>query len=141
VILPDVNVLLYAFRTDSADHAKYRPWLEGVVNGPSAYGISPQVLSGVIRIATHPKIFAKPSRLSDALAFTEALQIQPNCQIIEPGPRHWKIFTDLCKQSAAAGNLVQDAWLAALAIEYGCEWITSDRDFARFRGLRWRAPY
>jgi toxin-antitoxin system PIN domain toxin len=132
---------LYAFRTDSVDHEKHRSWLEGVVSGPSAYGVSPQVLSGVIRIATHPKIFAKPSRLNDALAFTNALQSQPNCQIIEPGRRHWKIFTDLCKQSAATGNLVQDAWLAALAIEYGCEWITSDRDFSRFPGLRWRTPY
>jgi len=141
VILPDVNVLLYAFRSDSVNHSGYRVWLESVVSGPSAYGVSPQVLSSVIRIATHPKIFVKPSRLSDALAFVDAIRNQPTCQIVEPGPRHWQIFSDLCKQSAATGNLVPDAWLAALAIEYGCEWITTDGDFARFRGLRWSAPF
>jgi len=134
-------VLLYAFRSDSVNHSGYRVWLESVVSGPSAYGVSPQVLSSVIRIATHPKIFVKPSRLSDALAFVDAIRNQPTCQIVEPGPRHWQIFSDLCKQSAATGNLVPDAWLAALAIEYGCEWITTDGDFARFRGLRWSAPF
>jgi predicted nucleic acid-binding protein len=63
---------------------------------------------------------------------------QPHCQIIEPGPRHWSIFTGLCRSANAYGNLVPDAWLAALAIESGCEWITNDRDYARFKGLRWR---
>ncbi|MEO5925260.1 MAG: type II toxin-antitoxin system VapC family toxin [Bryobacteraceae bacterium] len=141
MILPDVNVLLYAFREDSRDHARYRSWLETVVSGRSAYGIAPQVMSGVVRIATHPRIFAKPSRLSDALAFANAVQDQPHCQLIHPGPRHWSIFSDLCTQAAASGNLVQDAWLAALAVESGCDWITTDRDFARFQGLRWRAPF
>jgi toxin-antitoxin system PIN domain toxin len=140
VILPDVNVLLYAFRSDAEKHAAYRTWLDGVVNGEMAYGISPQVLASVIRLATHPRIFARPSRLADALAFTSVLLEQPHCQIIQPGPRHWGIFTALCRRANAHGNLVQDAWLAALAIESGCEWITTDRDFSRFEGLRWRAP-
>jgi uncharacterized protein len=140
VILPDVNVLLYAFRSDAEKHAAYRTWLDGVVNGEMAYGISPQVLASVIRLATHPRIFARPSRLADALAFTSVLLEQPHCQIIQPGPRHWGIFTALCRRANANGNLVQDAWLAALAIESGCEWITTDRDFSRFEGLRWRAP-
>jgi toxin-antitoxin system PIN domain toxin len=140
VILPDVNVLLYAFRSDAENHASYRTWLDGVANGEMAYGMSPQVLASVIRLATHPRIFARPSRLGDALAFASVLLEQPHCQIIQPGPRHWDIFTGLCRRANANGNLVEDAWLAALAIESGCEWITTDRDFSRFEGLRWRAP-
>ena len=140
MILPDVKVLLYAFRTDSPDHAAYRGWLEGVVNGEAAYGMSLQVLAGVARIATHPRIFIRPSRLTDALAFASALVEQPHCQIVQPGGRHWSIFCSLSRQANVSGNLVQGAWFAALAIESGCEWITTDRDFARFDGLRWRAP-
>jgi toxin-antitoxin system PIN domain toxin len=140
VILPDVNVLLHAFRRDAADHSAYRAWLDRVVNGDMAYAMSPQVLSSFIRIATHPRIFVQPSSLTEALAFASVLLEQPNCQILQPGQRHWDIFCRLCRSAKAAGNLVQDAWLAALAIESGCEWITTDRDFARFEGLRWRPP-
>jgi uncharacterized protein len=138
VILPDVNVLVYVFCSDAKDHEAYRAWLEGVINGDTAYGMSPQVLASVIRLATHPRVFAHPDPLEDTVAFTSTLLNQPHCQIIEPGPRHWTIFTGLCRSANAYGNLVQDAWLAALAIESGCEWITNDRDFARFEGLHWR---
>jgi uncharacterized protein len=138
VILPDVNVLVYAFRSDVEHHDAHRIWLEGVVNGEAAYGLSPQVLASVIRLATHPRVFAHPSRLTEVLAFVSVLLDQPHCQIIEPGRRHWDIFTRLCQSANAYGNLVQDAWLAALAIESGCEWVTNDRDFARFPGLQWR---
>jgi hypothetical protein len=140
LILPDVNVLVYAFRSDSADHERHRSWLESVINGPEAYGIAPQVLSAVVRITTHPRIFSRPSRLEDALAFSRVLMEQPNATLIVPGERHWQIFEHLCQGARAAGNLVQDAWFGALAIESGCEWITTDRDYARFEGLRWRAP-
>ena len=140
MILPDVNVLLYAFRGDSSDHPAYRGWLESVMNGEMAYGMSPQVLAGVLRVATHPRIFRQPSRLSDVIAFTTVLLNQPHCQIVQPGARHWSIFQDLCQRANVTGNLVQDAWFAALAIESGCEWITADRDFARFEGLCWRPP-
>jgi len=139
VILPDVNVLVYAFRSDAENHSAYRAWLEDIVNGEQAYGMSPQVLASVIRITTHPRIFAHPDRREDAVAFAATLLEQPHCQIIQPGSRHWRIFTRLCQSADAYGNLVQDAWLAALAIESGCEWITNDRDFARFDGLQWRA--
>ena len=140
MILPDVNILVYAFRSDAADHARHAAWLAGVVNAPAAYGISPQVLASVVRVCTHPKIFARPSRVQQALEFCDTLLRQPNATVIEPGPRHWSIFRDLCADTGATGNLVQDAWLAALAIEAGCEWITTDRDFARFPGLSWRLP-
>jgi uncharacterized protein len=141
VILPDVNVLLYAFRDDSVDHARYRAWLEGVVNGEEAYGMSPQVLSSVVRIATHPRVYATPTRLEAALGFARVLLEQPTCTVVQPGARHFSLFEDLCRQAAATGNLVQDAWLAALAVESGCEWVSTDGDFARFAGLRWRRPF
>ena len=141
MILPDVNVLLYAFRDDSVDHARYRSWLDGVVNGAEAYGMSPQVLASVVRIATHPRIYAAPTRLEAACSFARVLLEQPTCTVVQPGVRHFSLFEDLCRQAATAGNLVQDAWLAALAVESGCEWITTDGDFARFAGLRWRRPF
>lgn len=141
MILPDVNVLVHAFRSDSVHHAAARSWLAAVVDGDEAYGMAPQVLCSVIRIATHPRIFASPSRLEDALAFSRVLVEQPTCTLIQPGPRHFTIFEDLCRRSAAGGNLVQDAWFAALAVEAGCEWITTDGDYARFPGLRWRRPF
>jgi uncharacterized protein len=140
LILPDVNVLIYAFRSDAEGHLRYKRWLELTINGPGAYGVSPQVLSSVVRITTHPRIFARPSRPEQALDFCESILHQPNATVIEPGPRHWAIFRELCVGAQAGGNLVQDAWLAALAIESGCEWITTDRDFARFPGLSWRLP-
>jgi toxin-antitoxin system PIN domain toxin len=140
LILPDVNVLIYAFRTDSEDHERYKDWLESVVNGPTAYGIAPQVLSGVVRICTHPRIFRRPSSRADAFTFCRTLLEQSNATVTVPGARHWSIFEDLCGKAKATGNLVQDAWFAALAIESGCEWITTDRDYARFPGLNWREP-
>jgi hypothetical protein len=140
VILPDVNILVNAFRSDSTRHALCRGWLEGVVNGDAPYGIVPQVLSGLVRIVTHPKVFVKPSALDEALRFCDVLLSPPHCVVVQPGERHWDIFKRICAAADARGNLVPDAWLAALAIESGCEWITLDRDYARFPGLKWRVP-
>ncbi len=141
MILPDVNVLIYAFRRDSARHAEYRAWLQAVVDGPNAYGVSPQVLAGVVRICTHHKIYRKTSPLAETLAFCEALLEPPHSTLIQPGDRHWTIFTDLCESSDVSGNLVRDAWFAALAIEHGCQWISTDADYGRFRGLHWQRPF
>ena len=140
MILCDVNVLIYAFRSDAIDHALYKSWLESSINGPSAYGVAPQVLASMVRICTHPRIFNVPSSLDDVFGFSRALLEQPNATIILPGERHWEIFESICQQSRSTGNIAQDAWFAALAIEFGCEWITTDRDYARFKGLKWRSP-
>ena len=140
MILPDVNVLVHAFRSDSTDHRLCRRWLSAVVGGPSRYGIAQQVLSGVIRVTTHPRVFVRPSSVDEALAFCESLISPLHCVLIQPGAEHWRIFSRLCTAVGARGNLVTDAWYAALAIESGCEWITLDRDYARFPGLKWRAP-
>jgi toxin-antitoxin system PIN domain toxin len=140
VILPDVNILVHAFRSDSSEHGRCRSWLDGVVNGDARYAMAPQVLGAVIRITTHPKVFVKPSSMDEVLRFCNILLAQSRCVVIQPGERHWEIFTRLCTEAEARGNLVPDAWFAALAMESGCEWITLDRDYARFSGLRWRVP-
>jgi uncharacterized protein len=138
--LCDVNVLVYAHREDVLDHEQYRTWLEDLINGPEAYGVSDQVLSGFVRVATHPRVFDPPSPLEQVLDFADRIRSQPNAVSLAPGPRHWGLFVELCRNCEARGNLVPDAWLAALAIESGSEWITTDRDFSRFKGLRWRHP-
>ena len=140
MILPDVNVLVYAHREDLPDHKRYRAWLEDVINSEAPYGISDLVLSGFIRVVTHPRIFRTPTPLRTALAFARALRERPNCVVLSPGPRHWEIFLRLLRATGARGNLVRDAYLAALAIETGSEWVTTDRGYARFPGLRWRHP-
>lgn len=141
MILPDVNVLIYAFRSDTEGHVRYKEWLETVINGSAAYGIAPQVLGSALRICTHSRIFVHPSSLDDAFGFCRVLLEHPNATVVVPGERHWSIYEKLCRDAKARGNLFQDAWFAALAIESGCEWVTTDRDYARFPGLNWREPF
>ncbi len=140
MILADVNILVNAFRADAVQHQVCKTWLLSVVNGDSRFGMSPQVLSSVVRIATHPRIFRVPSRTSEALRFCQRLLDAPLCTTVSPQERHWSIFGRLCRETRARGNLVSDAWFAALAIESGCEWITLDGDYRQFPGLRWRVP-
>ncbi len=141
MVLLDVNVIVYAYRKDATDHRKYRGWLESVVNGDEAYGLSNLVLSGFLRIVTHPKVFHPPSPVEDALGYVAQIHGQSHRVSVEPGPRHWEIFTNLCRTTKAKGNFVPDAFFAAMAIESGCEWITTDRGFSRYPGLRWRHPF
>jgi toxin-antitoxin system PIN domain toxin len=140
LVLPDVNVLVYAFRPDAVDHARYREALEDVVAGDTPIALPDAVATGFVRIVTHPRIFARPDSVPDALEFVDALRSQPHCVSLGPGGRHWRIFSRLCLEAGARGNLVPDAYLAALAIESGSEIVTADRGFARFPGLRWRHP-
>jgi len=140
MVLLDVNVLIYAHREDSPHHRQHLAWLENLIQSEHPYGLSDIVLSGFLRIVTHPSVFNPPSSMDKALAFATELRDQPNCTLINPGPRHWDIFRRLCQTSSIKGNLVPDAFLAALAIESGSEWITTDRDYHRFHGLRVRHP-
>ena len=109
-----------------------------MIGGDESYGVAELVLSAFLRIVTNPRAFEYPNTIQDAVAFADEVRNQPNCVLIAPGTRHWDIFTGLCKQVGARGNLVPDAYFAALAIESGSEWVTLDRDFSRFPGLRWR---
>jgi toxin-antitoxin system PIN domain toxin len=140
MILCDVNVLIYAHREDAERHAEYRAWLETVLGDAAPCAVSDLVLAGCLRILTHPKVFIPPTPLADALTYVRQLREHPNVTVLAPGRRHWSIFCDLCAGTSSRGNLISDAYHAALAIEFGCEWITTDRDYARFPGLRWRHP-
>ncbi len=140
MILLDVNVLIHAFREDAPEHVRFRPWLEAVASSPSDFGVADLVLSGFLRVVTHPRVFDPPTPLEDALEFAEALRSQPNCVVVSPHERHWPIFVELCRQAVARGNLIPDAYIAAMAIESGSELLTTDRDFSRFEGLAWRVP-
>lgn len=140
MLCPDVNILVHAFRADGSDHEVCRRWLDGLVNGPSDFALIPNVLSGFLRVVTHPRVFREPSALDEAISFCAALRQSGRTQWIGPGPRHCDIFCGLCRDADARGNLVPDAWLAAVVIENGCQWVTLDRDYARFLGLRWQLP-
>lgn len=140
MILADVNVLVYSFRTDAPGHPAYRQWLEELINGDQAYGFSDLVLSGFLRVVTHPRVFSPPSDLASAIAFARIVRGQPNAVPVAAGPRHWDIFQKLSEAGRVKGNLIPDAYLAALAIESGSEWVTTDRDYSRFPGLKWRHP-
>ena len=140
MVLIDANVLVYAHRRDTLNHLAYRRWLEECINSDQAYGLSDLVLSRFLQIVTHPRIFKLPTDWDDALRFAAQVRSQPNCVVVTPGARHWEIFIQLCRAAGVKGNLVPDAYLAALAIESGSEWITTDRDYSRFPGLRWRHP-
>lgn len=140
MILPDVNVLVYAHRLDTPEHRVYADWLTGVATGDARFACSELVLSGFVRIVTNRRVFPEPTPVDVALAFCSALLDRPACVMVRPGPRHWSIFADLCRASRATGKLVADAYHAALAIEHGCEFVSTDADFARFPGLRWAHP-
>lgn len=140
MILPDVNVLIYAFRRDAARHRICKPWLDCVVRSDRPFAISPLVLAAVVRIATNPRIFREPSPPAEAFEFCNNLLAQPHVERAVPGERHWDIFDRIVRETSTRGLRVSDAWFAALAIERGHAWITYDRDYARFPGLDWREP-
>lgn len=140
MVLLDVNILVHAWRPAADRHAEYRRWLESTVFSDQSFGVSELVLSGFLRVVTNPGMWGKGHDAEAAFDFVGRLRERANCVIFAPGARHWSIFLDLCRKSDARGNLISDAYHAALAIEHGCEWITADRHFARFPGLRWRHP-
>jgi uncharacterized protein len=133
---PDVNVLVYAHREELPEYEACRRWLEDVLSGPSAFALTYGVLSGFVRVVTHPRVFRTPTPLETALEFARSLLVQPHAVVVGPGPRHWDVFATLCMGAGVKGNLVADAQHAAVAIESGCEWVTTDRDYTRFPGLR-----
>jgi toxin-antitoxin system PIN domain toxin len=138
--MPDVNVLVYAHRAESPDHLRYAQWLTDLASGSEPFGLSDLVCSAFLRIVTIPSLWTPPTELPAGAAFLRNLRARSTCRPLRPGPESWDIFLRLCEQADARGKLVADAYHAALAIEHGCELVTADADFARFRGLRWRHP-
>lgn len=134
----DINVLVYAHRSDSQHHEACRQFLEATATAPSMFGVPTLALNGFLRVSTHPRVFETPTPLVDALELVGTLVERPNCATIEPGPRHWSIVTELLRDARVEGNLVPDAYLAAMAIENDDEWVTTDRDFGLLAGLHSR---
>jgi len=136
--LPDVNVLIYAHRQDAPEHDRFATWLRALVEAPDPFAVAEIVLAGFLRIVTNPKIFRPATPMQTALSFCRTLVEWPRAVFVAPSRTHWDLFVKMC--DAIEGPLVTDAYVAALAIEHGCELITTDSDFARFQGLRWRHP-
>jgi toxin-antitoxin system PIN domain toxin len=140
MLLVDINVMIYAHRADVDRHEEYREWMQALVDGPEPYAVTDSAVAGLVRIVTNPRIYKRPATIDEALAYAGQLRNQPHAQVIGPGPRFWGLFSDLCRKVEAFGDLMPNAYLAALAIEHGCEVVTADKDFRRFPGLRWRHP-
>jgi toxin-antitoxin system PIN domain toxin len=140
VLLPDLNVLISAHRADSPLHATCRDWLRSVYAGEEPFGLCAPVLIGLVRILTHPRVFSPPDTSEQAFAFVRSLLGHPNALLLNPGRDHVRLFEASCRAADARGDLVTDAYLAALVIETGAQLVSADRDFARFPGLRWRRP-
>ncbi|HYQ78083.1 MAG TPA: type II toxin-antitoxin system VapC family toxin [Solirubrobacterales bacterium] len=140
MILADVNVLVYAHREDLPQHDRFSAWLREEIESGRSYALCDATLTGFVRVVTNGRIFDQPTPLHMAFEAVEDLREQPGAIHMNPGERHWALFTGLCSAVGARGNDIPDAYLAALAIESGSELVTADRGFERFPGLRWSCP-
>ena len=137
MLLPDVNVLLAGYRADHAHHKLARRFLEEARSGSVAIGLSDVELASVVRLATNPRVFVRPDPVDAVLDYVDVLLETPG-QLLQAGANHWARFAELCRHLQLRGNLVPDAYLAALALEQSAELVTFDRGFGRFGRLRWR---
>jgi uncharacterized protein len=140
VIILDANLLLYAYDSASSYHTKARAWIEGVFSGAAPIGLPWQTIGAFLRIMTNPRLPGERFSLSEAVEIVERWLEQPNVRLLAPGDDHWPLLRPMIVEGQATGALVTDAQLAALTIEYGGVLHTTDRDFARFPGLRWKNP-
>jgi toxin-antitoxin system PIN domain toxin len=140
MIVPDVNLLMYAHNVAAPAHARARRWWEELIQREQPVGLAWAVVFGFIRLATHASVLAEPLPPLEATAIVRGWMDRPSVRIVEPGPRHLAIVEDLLRATAVAGSLTTDTHLAALAIEYRAELCSNDADFGRFPGLRWKNP-
>lgn len=140
MLVPDVNILVHAYNSDSPRHAAARKWWETTLSQPRPVGLPWATALGFLRIMTHRKILENPMHVKDAIRRVRAWLEHPRVEILTPGERHAEILFRLLTHLGTAGNLTTDAHLAALAIEYQAELVSTDADFARFPGLRWFNP-
>jgi toxin-antitoxin system PIN domain toxin len=136
VILCDANLLLYAYNVDAAGHAKAKVWLEGELSSPSLFCFSWQTITAFIRISTNHRAFPRPLSIGEAVTIVSSWLNRPQCRVLAETEQYWAIFAEVLAKEKAVGHLVMDAHLAALAVEHGATLATTDRDFARFSGLR-----
>jgi uncharacterized protein len=137
MLLPDVNVILAGFRQDHPHHRPAREFLEAARAGTRPIGLSDVGLASVVRLATNARVFVRPDTSDAVLDYIDALLGRPGV-LLRSGATHWPRFAELCRRLALRGNLVPDAYLAAIALEQGAELVTFDRGFGRYPGLRWR---
>ena len=140
MILVDANLLLYAEDQLSPHHGAARAWWDAELSGSSPVCLCWTVLGAFIRIGTNPRVFEHPLSLDQAISRIQSWTDQPCTRIVGPTERHWIVFQKMLREGQAVANLVTDAHLAALAVEHGCELISTDSDFSRFSGIRWRNP-
>jgi len=140
MILPDLNLIVYAYNRDAPHHAKARAWWEALLNDTEPVAIPWAVALGFVRLMTHRAVLNAPMVPASAIACVRAWFAQPSVDRLDPGPQHVDLLDRLLTAAGTAGNLTTDAHLAALAIEHQCELHSNDNDFARFPGLRWRNP-
>ena len=140
MILTDANLLLYAYNRDATEHTAARAWFEGQLSTPDIFCFSWQTITAFLRISTNMRAFAHPFTIAEATRIVTDWLERPQSVVLTPGERHWDILSNLLTTGQAVGPLVMDAHLAALALEHGCTLATTDRDFARFSGLRVTNP-
>jgi uncharacterized protein len=140
VILPDVNLLLYAYDEATSEHLRARAWLQRTISTSEVVGFSWHTVLSFLRISTLPRMTASPYRLDEAIDIVEDWLAFSNARILHPTENHWRILKQLLPKTPVRGSLIMDAHLAALAIEHGATLCTNDRDFARFPGLKLEFP-
>jgi toxin-antitoxin system PIN domain toxin len=140
LILVDANLLLYAYHPKAGQHQASRAWLEATLSGSQLVRFAWLTLWAFLRISTNRRVFERPLSASEAEVAISSWLAQPATGILEPGERHWEILRTLMSEGQTTGPLVMDAVLAALAMEHGATLHTTDRDFSRFPGLRWKNP-
>ena len=140
MIVLDANILLYAYDADSEKHAKARAWVEQVFSDGTPIGLPWQTVAAFLRVVTNTRLPGNRVTSAEAAEIVDQWLNQPNVRLLPPGDQHWTLFRQMLVEGQARGPLVTDAQLAALTIEYGGLLQTTDRDFARFPGLRWRNP-
>jgi uncharacterized protein len=140
VILVDANLLLYAEDSLSEPHEAARTWWDAQLSGSDPVGLCWAVLAAFIRIGTNPRLHQRPLTLKEAAERVQSWLDQPCVRIVQPTDQHWAVFQQMLRNGKAVGNLVSDAHLAALAVEHNCVLHSTDADFSRFKGLKWRNP-
>jgi len=140
VIVPDLNLLVYAHNAGAPLHASALKWWKERMSGPVPVAIPWAVVFGFLRLVTHPAVLTTPLSPERALDCIDDWFGEEHVTVLEPGPRHLRIARDLFRATGVGGNLTTDTHLAALAIEHGAELHSNDRDFERFPGLRLHNP-
>jgi len=140
MIIPDINLLIYAYDAGSRFHKRAKPWWEGCLSGRETVGLPWVALLGFLRIISNPRVFLRPMPVGEAADHVKSWLERPQVQVVQPGARHGELVLGYLREFGAAGNLTTDAHLAALSVEYQATLHAADADFARFGGLRWKNP-